>query len=138
MPGTILRKARPKTEASAGRDSEKVREGLGGYLRIANALAYRYYRYQLATTEDREQAAALAALEAVSKLGLEGTLREVTSVIRHCLYQQSKAYGFRMVNIRRSDGSRTAAWAQVEMPFSLLQPHGCNAAIYQESWEVTR
>lgn len=139
MPDTILRKSRRKTSASAGRDSEKVREGLSGYLRIANALAYRYYRYQLPTAEDRGQAAALAAIKAVNKLGSEGTLREVTSVIRHYLYQQSKAYGYRMINTCRSAGSRTASWTQVEMPFSLLkrlQPHGCNVATHPEGWEV--
>lgn len=120
MSSELVRSTQRKSEASLRRDQEKVRDGLNGYLRIANALAYRYYRYQLPTSEDREQAVALAALEALNQLGSEGTLREVTTVIRHYLYQQSKAYGFRMVNSRRTDGKRTASWTYTEMPFSVL------------------
>ena len=116
---------RRKTGESATnwRDGEKIRDGLTGYLRLANTLAYRYYRWQLPTLEDRQQAAALAALEAQSKAEVEGdTLAEVTSVVRHCLYRQAQAYGYRMVNFRRADGKRTSGWASYEILFSQLSP----------------
>jgi hypothetical protein len=111
---------RSKTAASRRRDVEMVQNGLNGYLQIASSLAYRYYRHQLVLQDDREQAAALAALEAYSRYSADFTLREVTKVIRAVLYRQAKAYGYRMVNTRREDGSRTAGWTNYEIPFSRL------------------
>lgn len=109
-----------KPAVTRQQDQEVVHDGLQGCLQIASKLAYRYYRYQLVLPEDRQQAAALAALEAYSNKTREFTLREITKAIRAVLYRQAKAYGYRMVNTRRQDGSRTSGWANCEIPFSLL------------------
>lgn len=120
-----LKQCKFKESASVRRDGERVQDGLTGYLKVANALAYRYYRYQLPTPEDRQQAAALAALEALKSYeehGTTGTLGEVTKLIRRYLYRQARAYGYRMVNLRRADGHRTSQWILGEITFSQLAP----------------
>jgi hypothetical protein len=117
---TTLKNKRGRPKSTTVRDSELVPDGLGGYIRVARSLTRRFYHTQLPTQEDCEQAAALAALEALNKMGPNGPLNEVSSAIRYVLYRQVKAYGFKMVNTRKADGKRTANWINQEVAFSSL------------------
>ncbi len=117
---TTIKNKRSRPKRTTVRDTELVPDGLGGYIRVARSLTRRFYHNQLPTQEDCEQAAALAALEALDKVGPNGPLKDVSSAIRYVLYRQVKAYGYKMVNTRKADGKRTANWINQEVVFSSL------------------
>ncbi|HEX2913730.1 MAG TPA: hypothetical protein VH186_23195 [Chloroflexia bacterium] len=117
---TTIKNKRGRPKSINIRDTELVPDGLGGYIRVARSLTRRFYQNQLPTHEDCEQAASLAALEALDKVGPNGPLNKVSSAIRFVLYRQVKAYGFKMVNTRKADGKRTANWTNQEVVFSSL------------------
>ncbi len=100
------------------RGQEIVRDGFSGYFNLAKSVAYRYYRFAFEDWHDREQAAALAAMEALRLLGPDNTMDEVVSMVRYVLYRQAKAYGWRMINYHRSNGRRTAHWGKREIHFT--------------------
>ncbi len=99
------------------RDQEIVYDGFEGYFRVACRMANQYYRFAFDQSEDRNQAAALAAIVALRLLGADASLGQVVSVVRSVLYRQAKDYGWRMMNYYKPNGRRSAHWGKPEIRF---------------------
>jgi hypothetical protein len=74
------------------RDNEIV-TGFERYNYLARHFARKFYYRWIPTNEDLEQAAALAAMEALHTLGEQTTLKELCTFLGRELYKQAAAYG---------------------------------------------
>src|SRR5206468_1517006 len=56
-----------------------------------------------------------AGMEALRLLGPDNTLGDVCQVVKHMLYKQAKANGWRMMHYYKPNGQRSAYWGKREI-----------------------
>ncbi len=137
-------KGKGRGKRSKGQDSkpnrgEEVVRGWDTYYRVACGIAWRRMRFSFPTYDDLHQAAALAATVARYELGEEARLQEVARIARRELYQQAKAYGWRVEGVRRPEGGWTTQTGQKEFSFAgLHKTPGENRTASLEHYLETR